>query len=518
MTFIFGLKFACKFIINPAVIGDYHQNKIRNIMNFIRPKISSLVVLFFLNSLAIATPINYQDTYPSLTLGTTVVGLELITELNPTAYGQAFANGTESIKNSNGDFIAFDRISNIYRVAQDGDQELLLDTKQLIGSSFINNGSQLGLQYAVPHPEFAVNSTSGSGKIYTTTTESINPDKTASFFALPTGIPVASHHYDVVSEWDLTGPTPIRNILMVMETPYNDHNARWLGFDADENLYISVGDGGNTFRSAGDTVAEHGFSQRENSPLGSILRVALDGNGGYTIPSDNPYVNEPNTLSEIYANGLRNPQQCWWDKSDELFCADIGQRLAEEVNHIVAGGNYGWTVREGKYCVVSSDEDLAKLCVPDSAYTDPLYAYAHVDNSFGLENRAIGGLAVCEDCGIWELDGFFINVDLAAGTLMAFNPNTQELNELLFKDLQTAAISTYAELAGLSRVEARLGSCGDIFICLTSRKDDQIFRLTSVVSVNSPSSLGFLISSLLFLAWRSSRLTSHANKNTMQPR
>jgi hypothetical protein len=478
-------------------------------MNYIRLKISILVALFISSSVALANTINYQDTYPSLTLGTTVVGLELITKLNPTAYGQAFANGTESIKSSNGDFIAFDRISNIYRVAKNGDQELLLDTKQLIGSGFINNGSQLGLQYAVPHPDFALGSASGSGKIYTTTTESINPDTTANFFALPTDVTVNSHHYDVVSEWDLTGPTPIRNVLMVMETPYNDHNARWLGFDKDENLYISVGDGGNTYRNAGDTVAELGFSQRENSPLGSILRVALDGNGGYTIPNDNPYINEPNTLSEIYANGLRNPQQCWWDKNDELYCADIGQRLAEEVNHIVAGGNYGWTIREGKYCVVLSDEDLAEICVPNPDYIDPLYAYAHVDNSFGLENRAIGGLAVCDDCGIWELEGFFLNVDLAAGTLMAFNPNTQELNELLFKDLQTNAVGTYAEIAGLSRVEARLGSCGELAICLTSRKDDQIFRLTSIIEVNSPSSLGLLLSSLLLLVLRNSRLKSH---------
>jgi len=482
-------------------------------MYFIRLKISLFIALFVSNHLAFATTINYQDTYPELSLGTTIVGLDYITQLNATAYGQAFANGTESIKGSNGEFIAFDRISNIYRVANDGSQELLLDIKQSIGTSYINNGSQLGLQYAIPHPEFAVDQASGNGKIYTTTTENVNPDTTASFFALPSDVIVGSHHYDVVSEWDLSGPTPTRSVLMVMETPHGDHNARWLGFDGDDNLYISVGDGGNTYWKTGDTVAEHGFSQRGNSPLGSILRVALDGNGGYTIPNDNPYVNEPNTLSEIYASGLRNPQQCWWDKGGNLYCADIGQKLAEEVNHIVAGGNYGWTVREGKYCVVRSNENLAEVCAPNPDYTDPLYAYSHINNSFGLENRAIGGLAICEDCGISELEGFFINVDLAAGTLMAFNPNTKQLNELLFQDLKTNNIGTYAELFGLSRVEARLGSCGDFFICLTSRRDDQIFRLTSVVTVNSPASLCLLLSSILFLLVRNSRLKSSTSKS-----
>jgi glucose/arabinose dehydrogenase len=477
-------------------------------MYFIRLKISMFIALFVSSHLVLATTINYQDTYPELSVGTTIVGLEFITQLNTTNYGQASANGTESIKGTKGEFIAFDRVSNIYRVANNGSQELLLDTKQLIGASYINNGSQKGLQYAVPHPEFAVDQANGNGKIYTTTTENINPDLTASFFALPYDVTVGPHHYDVVSEWDLSGPTPTRKVLMVMETPHGDHNARWLGFDEDENLYISVGDGGNTYWGIGDTVAEHGFGQRGNSPLGSILRVALDSNGGYTIPDDNPYINEPNTLSEIYANGLRNPQQCWWDKDENLYCADIGQRLAEEVNHIVAGANYGWSVREGEYCVVPSNEDLGEICAPNPDYIDPLYAYAHVDNSFGLENRAIGGLAVCDNCGIDELEGFFINVDLAAGTLMAFNAHTGELNELLLQDLKTDNIGTYAELFGLPRVEARLGSCGDFFICLTSRRDDQIFRLTSVIAVTSPPSLCLFLSSLLFLLLRNSRLKS----------
>lgn len=462
------------------------------IMNLNKTTFAQLIFCLGLFSQTHATTINYQDTYPHLTIGTTIVGLELITELNPTNYGQAHTNGTEVIRNTN-DFIAFDRISNIYKVDSNGSQTQLLDTKAEIGANYINNGSQLGLQYAVPHPEFSSIGVEGVGKIYTTTTESVNPDVTAKFFPLPAGMGLTSHHYDVISEWDLTGPTPQREILMVMETPYGDHNARWLGFGPDGHFYISVGDGGNTYWKSGDTVAEHGFSQVDESPLGSILRIKLDGNGGYSIPADNPFVSVTGTLSEKYASGLRNPQQCWWDKDGELFCGDIGQRLAEEVNHIQSGNNYGWTIREGEFCIVSSDEDLASICVPAPNYTDPLYAYSHTNNASGIENRAIGGVAICNECNIPELDGFFLNVDLASGTLMAFNPATKSLNELLFKDLSNDNIGTYADLTGLPRIEARLGSCGDNYICYSSRKNDHIYRLVPTISVNAPTSLSLLI-------------------------
>ncbi len=51
---------------------------------------------------------------------------------------------------------------------------------------------------------------------------------------------------------------------------------------------------------------------------------------------------------EIYALGFRNPWRCRFHTSDgSLFCGDVGESIAEEVDVVEAGGNYGWPVAEG---------------------------------------------------------------------------------------------------------------------------------------------------------------------------
>ena len=52
---------------------------------------------------------------------------------------------------------------------------------------------------------------------------------------------------------------------------------------------------------------------------------------------------KPETLGEIYAYGVRNPQRFAWDpKNGSMFIADIGQNIVEEISRRHAGANLGW--------------------------------------------------------------------------------------------------------------------------------------------------------------------------------
>ena len=76
----------------------------------------------------------------------------------------------------------------------------------------------------------------------------------------------------------------------------------------------------------------------------------VDGGEPYAVPADNPFVNQPGA-DEIWAYGLRNPWRFSFDQSSgRLFSADVGQNSYEEVDVIVRGGNYGWSLMEGRHC------------------------------------------------------------------------------------------------------------------------------------------------------------------------
>jgi glucose/arabinose dehydrogenase len=110
----------------------------------------------------------------------------------------------------------------------------------------------------------------------------------------------------------------------------SNHNGGRIAFGPDGRLYITTGDAGN------DTHA-----QDRNSLAGKILRIHDDG----SIPSDNPFG------SAVYSYGHRNPQGLAWDSEGNLWETEHGrsgvQSGYDEINFIVAGGNYGWPIIQG---------------------------------------------------------------------------------------------------------------------------------------------------------------------------
>ena len=156
-------------------------------------------------------------------------------------------------------------------------------------------------------------------------------------------------------------------IIYTAEQPFTNHNGGSIKFGPDEKLYIGLGDGG----SANDPL---NLSQDRNSPLGKLLRIDVDNGDPFSIPTDNPFVNDPNTLDEIWAIGLRNPWKFSFDKvSGDLWIGDVGQAEWEEINLQLAssegGENYGWRCREGP-----SDFNTNGCNEP---FDEPIAAYNH---------------------------------------------------------------------------------------------------------------------------------------------
>jgi len=91
----------------------------------------------------------------------------------------------------------------------------------------------------------------------------------------------------------------------------------------------------------------------------------------HSIPADNPFVTTPGARPEIYAYGLRNPFRFSFDRqTGSLWLGDVGQNSYEEVDKIVAGGNYGWRYYEGDsiFSPLPPDVDPASFNFPVHSY------------------------------------------------------------------------------------------------------------------------------------------------------
>jgi glucose/arabinose dehydrogenase len=111
------------------------------------------------------------------------------------------------------------------------------------------------------------------------------------------------------------------------------HNVGALEFGPDDMLYCTVGE-----------IFNPELAQDMTSLNGKILRMTRDG----AIPSDNPFQN-----SYIYSLGHRNPQGIAFQPgTGELWATEHGPSeeqgcCMDEINHIVAGKNYGWPLIRG---------------------------------------------------------------------------------------------------------------------------------------------------------------------------
>jgi Glucose / Sorbosone dehydrogenase len=170
-----------------------------------------------------------------------------------------------------------------------------------------------------------------------------------------------------VSAEGVPDPASVRQILMV-EQPGVGHNSGQLLFDTDNNLWIAMGDGG------GSNGAD---AQDPTKLLGKLLRITPNRSAeGYTIPKDNPFVNDDKMRDEVWALGLRNPFRISIDHATgDVWIGNVGHKTNETVFKIrrdQAGANLGWPRWEGSYQINLS----RKFKVPDNVLK-PIHQYSH---------------------------------------------------------------------------------------------------------------------------------------------
>ena len=190
-------------------------------------------------------------------------------------------------------------------------------------------------------------------------------------------------------------------ILLEIHEPQFNHNGGCIAFGKDGHLYAAVGDGGNANDKDENNKkldppghSPGGNGQDLSTLLGKILRLDVSKPGAVGIPSDNPF-KDGKGRPEIYAYGLRNPWRISFDRqTGDLYCADIGQELYEEVNVIKKGGNYGWPIREGFHCFNRDDgrsepEDCPRIAKDGAPLLDPVFEYKSF-RSFRNDPGALG--------------------------------------------------------------------------------------------------------------------------------
>ena len=391
----------------------------------------------------------------------------------------------------------------LYGISDDGKTvTLYLDINDPKWSVAVQSqGNERGFQSFAFHPQFNESGARGFGKFYTytdTTNMTPAPDFTAVGAANST-------HDTVLLEW--TAKTPgaasydggAPRELIRMRQPFANHNAGHLAFNplatgnaADAGLlYMGVADGG----SGGDPLD---LSQNLGSAFGKVFRIDPLGsssrNKKYGIPPANPFVKDGNdaTLDEIYAYGVRNPQRFAWDpRNGNMFLADIGQNIVEEISPVTSGANLGWNDWEGSFRFISRQGVSLENPRSDPKVTYPVVEYGQLDPL--LQNSsAATGVVVYRGNQIPQLANLVLFGDNPSGEIFYFNADKlptggqDAIRRVLLNHNGTAktllqVISEKRQSLGRNsamRADLRFGTGQDNRVFLLNKQDNTIRLLT----------------------------------------
>ena len=329
---------------------------------------------------ATAPPTTPPTTIPATTPPPVSLGLEVVsTDLSFPVYLTAPLGDKDRL------FIVEKR--GTIRIIKNG---TLLGAPFLDITPLVSTGGEQGLLGLAFDPNYAVN-----GRFYVSYTDASGDSRIVRY--LVSGDPDAAQ----------TGPD---RVLLTIDQPYANHNGGNIVIGPKGFLYIGMGDGGS-----GNDPQENG--QDRTDLLGSLLRIDVSPAGDYTVPTDNPFFNDPPARPELWDYGLRNPWRFSFDRlTGDLYIADVGQSAREEINVAPAaqgsgkGLNYGWNTMEGTICTPGVNPNCDK-----TGLTPPVLDYDHSGGSC-----SVTGGYVYRGSAIPEIQGTYFYADYCAGWVRSF--------------------------------------------------------------------------------------------------
>jgi len=284
------------------------------------------------------------------------------------------------------------------------------------------------------------------------------------------------------------------NIISFQQPNFTNHKGGWIGFGADNLLYVGTGDGG----SSNDPM---NLAQNLGDYRGKLLRIApstTPGVGGFSVPTSNPFAANANPITQtIFASGLRNPFRNSFDRANgNLYIGDVGQNTREEIDFIAAGSpggqNFGWRALEG-----SGDNPGVGDAAPPGAI-GPIRDYTHASLPAGA--GSITGGYVYRGGNILDngqsLDGTYIYGDFVNGLVFSFRYDGSTLTEFRDRSTELNSVATIGTNSLASFGEDNLGRLYAIDI------GGQIYRITGT-AIPEPSSLLLVCCALAFVLQKS---------------